>query len=150
MRIPVTVSAACIAGFCLVMGVSMSTAREKDFYVGDGACLAHCHGVQVTSFKENIHNKAFTVIRDSERYLKLKEEGKAASCLKCHVTGYGEPGGFTDEEATPDHARVGCEGCHGPGSGHIAAQADDKAEKKSSIKRKPDCGKCHQIHSHTG
>jgi hypothetical protein len=47
-----------------------------------------------------------------------KDYATDAKCLKCHTTGYGEPGGFESVEKTPNLANVGCESCHGAGSAY--------------------------------
>ncbi len=144
------VAACCVI---LVIGISItlktSIGQSKAAYVGDSNCLAECHKKEVTKFKNNKHYKAFTNIKDNKSYLSQKEKGTEKACLKCHVTGYGEKGGFMDEKTTPDHAKVGCEACHGPGFEHITANANDTAKKKATIILKPDCTKCHVIHSDT-
>lgn len=42
-----------------------------------------------------------------------------ATCLPCHTTGYGQPGGFVSIEKTPQLAGVQCEMCHGAGEGYL-------------------------------
>lgn len=118
-------------------------------YVGDTACEP-CHKKQTETFSKNIHNNAYTILKDTERFKKLKADGEEGRCLKCHVTGYGGEDGFVDEKTTPELAKVGCESCHGPGSEHKAVNPDEIAVKKKTILRKPNCGTCHPIHSHEG
>lgn len=56
-----------------------------------------------------------------------KDYSRDASCIKCHVTGYGEAGGYAippekDKKAKRRAAKlegVGCESCHGPGSAYV-------------------------------
>ncbi|MDP2983813.1 MAG: cytochrome c family protein [Candidatus Latescibacter sp.] len=138
-----------IMALCVSDTLTQSLAEKRAIYAGNSSCLSQCHDKQVNSFKNNKHNKAYDIIKDTARYKALKEKGEEKSCLPCHTTGYGQPGGFKGEETTPDQAKVGCESCHGPGSAHIAVKADDKAGKKASIRRKPDCGICHLIHTHS-
>ena len=136
-----------VIGIFITLKTSMG--QNEPAYVGASSCLVECHKKEVNSFKESIYNKAFANIKDTELYLSRKEKGTEKYCFKCHTTGYGKKGGFIDEETTPDQAKVGCEACHGPGFEHIAANANDTAKKKATIILKPNCTKCHVMHSDT-
>ncbi|MBN2374210.1 hypothetical protein JXL19_10535 [bacterium] len=62
-------------------------------------------------------------------------------CLRCHVVGYGQSGGFLDPELTMELSGVQCESCHGPGKRH-----SDMPEATGSIIRAPAkdlCLTCH-------
>jgi hypothetical protein len=62
----------------------------------------------------------------------LPEESRTdPACVKCHVTGYEEEGGFTSIAATPQLAGVGCEVCHGPGS--VYKDEDTMKDRDASI-----------------
>ena len=61
-------------------------------------------------------------------------------CLKCHSTGYGEPGGFVSEDITPHLKNPGCEVCHGPGSRHIEDEDSESIKGELTIEN---CKKCH-------
>lgn len=129
---------------CSINVVSQRPQMGPLAYVGDSSC-ANCHEKVMDNFKTHQHNDAFTNIQNDTRFQQLKKEGREGACLKCHVTGYGKPGGFVSLEKTPELAKVGCQACHGPGSQHVIASNDAK---KSTIRREPDCGQCHLIHTH--
>jgi predicted CxxxxCH...CXXCH cytochrome family protein len=112
-----------------------------------------CHRPHTNLWSETKHARAFSNL--PERYR------NDSSCLKCHVTGFGETRGYvagTDK----DLMMVGCESCHGPGAQHIdAAQrfvmaATDeggkleKAMRETVIKTPNDtvCIKCHITQAH--
>lgn len=81
-------------------------------YLGVESCV-ECHQGFVESWKTTKHSSAFATL---ERVGKSKDP----ECVKCHVVGFGEEGGFLSARATPALADVQCEACHGPGREHAA------------------------------
>jgi hypothetical protein len=77
-------------------------------YIGDSDCVA-CHTEEYGSWAKTKHAAAFKPLVE-------KKAEKNASCLVCHTTGVGLPGGYVDgAEALKN---ITCEACHGPGSLH--------------------------------
>jgi len=89
-----------------------------------------CHIKEWNSWSETKMATAFEALKPGQRAEAKKTAGldpnkdytTDATCIKCHVTGHGEPGGFTSIEATPNLAGVGCEMCHGPGGTYAEKQ----------------------------
>jgi hypothetical protein len=118
MRRLVALSVAVIA----VGAAHLSATAGDHSYVGSKKCKM-CHIKEYKSWEGTKMASAFDVLKPGER-----AEGKSKAgldptkdytsdetCLGCHVTGYGEAGGFVDVASTPDLVGVGCEMCHGPG-----------------------------------
>ncbi len=95
-------------------------------YVGVENCRI-CHMPHYESWLGTKMAKSFELLKSGVRAeAKLKagldpdrDYTTDGECLKCHVTGYGEPGGFVSIEETPEMANVECEMCHGPGSVYV-------------------------------
>jgi 2',3'-cyclic-nucleotide 2'-phosphodiesterase (5'-nucleotidase family) len=85
--------------------------REQRF-TGPEAC-AQCHESIVREWRNTPHASAMETLREGDDHFR-------SQCVSCHVTGFDRPGGFLDEQITPELANVGCEACHGPGAAHIA------------------------------
>jgi hypothetical protein len=102
-------------------------------YIGWKGCEA-CHGKVAEAWKKHRHAAAF-------EHLKKSGQEDLPSCLRCHSTGYGQPGGFIDNELTPELAGVQCEECHGPGRQHAAAP------ESGHITAAPDVATCRQCHT---
>jgi predicted CXXCH cytochrome family protein len=101
-------------------------------YVGWKQCET-CH-TDVTGYWQNTrHAKAIESLKKS------KQETLPA-CVKCHVTGYEQDGGFIDNELTPEMAGVQCEVCHGPGSEHVAGPSQKNIVKEAGA---ASCRQCH-------
>ncbi len=151
-----------IAGIALVAAFSQSdsllvakavaTPPAGQTYVGTKTC-ASCHFEEYMTWKKSKHALSFETLPE-----KYKTN---AVCLKCHSTGYGQPGGFKDVKSTPQLAGNTCENCHGPGSEHakIAKQFankktlsdDEKKQVKETIwKIQPSnvCASCHMAVTH--
>ncbi len=111
-------------------------AEEKKF-VGSEACK-ECHEDQYANFIEYSKKaKSFESIKKMEKKL-TKEEYK--ECFECHTTGYGKPGGFESEDATPALKNAGCEVCHGPGSLHVESEDPELINIDLSM---DNCNTCH-------
>ncbi len=95
-------------------------------YVGVAKCRT-CHPAQVKSWEQTKLAKAFDMLKPGvaeaqKRDKKLdpaKDYTHDAKCLRCHVTGYGKPGGFESVEKTPAMVGVQCEACHGAGGNYL-------------------------------
>ena len=110
-------------------------------YVGADKCKA-CHAKQHKTWSAEKHSKAFDALQG--------DEAKNPKCVKCHVTGFGLPGGFTDAEKTANMKNVQCEACHGPGSAHVeaakAAPETGEWDKKNNKIPQNVCVNCHNPH----
>jgi len=124
-----------IIACCAVAGV----AQDVNPYVGnDAKTCAMCHKAQVAAWQAWPMSKAWDALSADEQ---KKEE-----CVKCHVTGYGEPGGWVSMEKTPALVGIQCEACHGPAGNHMQAPLADVEKKKATVVLKPDepsCLRCH-------
>lgn len=80
-------------------------------YVGAAAC-GGCHPAQLRQWEQSKHARAL-------RSLQRKRQELNPECIRCHVTAYGEVGGYAPGPAKGvDLADVQCEACHGFGREH--------------------------------
>jgi peroxiredoxin len=120
-------------------------------YVGSAAC-GRCHPTEHKALEDGFHARAlealakpapdhWSVPRQKRGVVGLRR----AECVRCHVTGYGRPGGFpsTSPASPRKHALagVGCEACHGPGRAH----ADDPKKPKAILRFGGTCPECNVL-----
>lgn len=122
--------------FCMI-SVSLSTARAEIIgnYLGFDAC-EKCHEDKAAGWKNTRHAHAFENLRTQG-----EEKQNIPECFRCHVTGFGNDGGYIDPELTPELKDVQCEACHGAGRAHAEAGGDP-----AKIAARPDettCRVCH-------
>jgi mono/diheme cytochrome c family protein len=100
-------------------------------YLGVGACQS-CHVEEFEVYTHTRHAHAYAT-------LAAQFVHRDTNCVGCHVTGYGESGGFEgvrQRGASVDLIDVQCEACHGPGRNH----ARDGSYRATAIQS---CVKCH-------
>jgi hypothetical protein len=114
--------------------IPQSASSEKSpTYIGWTRCTK-CHDGIARTWQSSRHAKAI-------ESLKKSNQENLPACVKCHVTGYEQDGGFLDYELTPEMAGVQCEECHGPGSHHVNNPAGEPV--KSKVPGAELCRKCH-------
>ena len=124
--------------------LTLTAAGDEVEYVGSKKCKM-CHKEAFESWETTTHAEALTMLKPGERSeAKAKHQLDAEkdystdeSCLACHATGFGKPGGFAveaDEEKAEKIAKatghVGCESCHGPGSAYAELHKEIKKSKR--------------------
>ena len=127
-------------------------------YVGINKCKM-CHMKQFKAWGATPHANAWAGLKNSTpekatemaTALKVEMKGSPATtdgCVSCHVTGFQLAGGYPQADSTKAASLVNvtCEGCHGPGSLHVAAAA---ADKKKFINRTVTANMCKQCHTAT-
>jgi hypothetical protein len=125
----------------LILLSSLSALPQNATYVSVKKCKA-CHLKQFITWSATKMASAFELLKPGvrpEAKIKFKQDPKKdythdASCLPCHTTGYGRPGGFRSIEETPDLAGVQCEACHGAGSEVLKVMTiQNKSYKRSEV-----------------
>ena len=90
-------------------------------YVGTDACAA-CHVAEHKTWKAASHSHAMDTLEKVAKRPSLRQfDGE---CVRCHTVGFDYQTGYVDEPKSAFLRHVGCESCHGPGSGHVAAPKD--------------------------
>ena len=92
-------------------------------YLGSEKCAA-CHAGEHRKFSETPHSHAMDALEKVAKRPGLRHLD--AECVVCHTVGFGFKTGYENAEKSPALKHVGCESCHGPGSGHVSAEKNEK------------------------
>jgi hypothetical protein len=104
-------------------------------YVGSDACKS-CHRPAFAWWTETKHGHAYATLVTRHKEFNL-------SCVACHVTGYGKPGGSAVVQ-NAGLVNVGCESCHGAGSLHVDNPDEEPA---LGMLRSPTATVCLECHT---
>ncbi|MCB9867611.1 MAG: cytochrome c family protein [Phycisphaerales bacterium] len=125
--------------------VTSAIGADEFEYVGSKKCKM-CHIKEYKSWEDTPHAKTMDVLKPNEateaktkhNLDPAKDYTRDEKCLACHVVGFGKAGGYTvppegDEAAMKKLeplAAVGCESCHGPGSGYLDLKKEIMKDKR--------------------
>jgi hypothetical protein len=101
--------------------------KKAPEYIGSEQCQG-CHAGAYRVWEQTVekhgdkysHSKAYQKLVDAKRPANRQFDPE---CVVCHTVGFGYQTGFYDAVKTKELLNVGCESCHGPGGGHLAAEA---------------------------
>lgn len=118
MKIPLITAAALL--LTIAFSIHALPEKKKHSYLGSESC-GKCHdadsiGNQYDKWLRSPHAKAVLILKtgpalDLAKKLSIASPEKDRRCLSCHTTGSGKHKQTIEEG-------VGCEACHGPGSGY--------------------------------
>jgi hypothetical protein len=127
------------ADYLKMVELRKSQATGNSPFVGEAVCQT-CHEAQHKIWLESQHATAY---EDLENVNKAFDP----DCVKCHVVGFDQPGGFIDINVSGHLMGVQCESCHGAGREHVAA-GGTKPLANSGWPKQKICAQCHvQKHS---
>ena len=112
-------------------GEGQAAKQSVDHYVGAEVCQ-RCHAPEYAQWLTTGHAKAWQTLVDA------KKEA-TPECVKCHVLGYKQSGGFQTGDDAPKLANVQCEMCHGMGTAHEAMPAQPQKITEAT------CITCHTV-----
>lgn len=104
--------------------------RQKKVFATETRCKT-CHPAAHAVWARSRHGRAYSTLRKVNKAFDPE-------CLGCHVTGFGQPGGFISEVDTPELKNVQCEVCHGSGLKHAEAPGPGFGKEAGKA-----CMKCH-------
>jgi len=113
--------------------VALPKTMPPGFAVAGPKRCAECHEEEYAVWRESKHRHAWDT---------LKEKGAHVNpdCQRCHVTGYGMPGGFESLAQGDTRVDVACESCHGPSLAHCE---DETVHTAYYGQQKNHCESCH-------
>lgn len=148
-RLPWSASAVVCVGISVLLagGVRQSWSQQSPApsappsrsYVGSAKC-GECHEAEYARFTK--FSKMAQAFKGVEKMKDVLTPDEVRGCFQCHTTGYGEPGGFRSEEATPGLRNASCEACHGPGSDHVGSGDASLILGKGQVSLDR-CARCH-------
>lgn len=93
------------------MPTTVTPPKPDSRFVGVVVCST-CHQAEYQIWSNSNHSTARNSLKESRR-------AYSPECLSCHTTGLYRESGFSPATPEPTLENVGCESCHGPGSGHL-------------------------------
>ena len=112
---------------------SLPKAVPAGFTVAGAKRCAECHEEEYAVWHDSKHRHAWASLENKGAHVD-------PDCQRCHVTGYGQPGGFTSLAQKGTRINVGCESCHGPSKAHCD---DEKIHTAYYGQQKNHCQTCH-------
>jgi len=113
--------------FAVIPATAAAAQKEDSGYEGSSVC-GGCHSEEFNAWKSSRHAGEFENTAGKDKNWK-------ELCAGCHATG------MNGTESAWKETGVGCEACHGPGSGHVSGMGD--RSKIVSTVSADVCGRCH-------